>query len=448
MKALKQSSMKCSLMLMFFVTSVLVLSSIGVVAQLMVKQHFVKEDTQFLNQKHDVLVELMKQPVNTRQTMFELFVKNNVVIWLVDNEGLIYQNSTALVSDALLNDARRVNDWSYEGVTYRTKLYTLDDPKYKKALLGLSIDHHLEFYRSLKRILLTLMSAASLFIALACYAIVRRGFKPMSTLQSHLAEINTENMDNRLEDHSLPEELQQLVMSHNQMLDRLEQGFQRLSDFSSDIAHELKTPLANITTQSQVILSRERSVAEYQDALCSNLEEIERLSKTINDTLYLAKSENRLLSKQEQVFELGELMAQSASYYGIMAEEEAIQIEVIGQAWVTADKAMMARVINNLLSNAIRHAAQSSTVFVSVVESCDGVILSFINQGETISSDDLPYIFNRFYRADKSRQHSGSVGAGLGLAIVRSIVEAHQGWIRVDSKEGITEFKLWLPTKA
>ena len=228
------------------------------------------------------------------------------------------------------------------------------------------------------------------------------------------------------------------------MLDRLQIGFNRLSEFSSDIAHELRTPLTNIMTQTQVVLSSSRSVEEYQDVLGSNIEELERLNKTIRDILYLAKSENQLLHSNKEMLKLEELVSSLLEFYGFIADEKGVDLTLEGSATQFGDKVMLQRAIGNIISNALRYCDKESIITIQILENENFNIIKIANHGETIPEQSLPFIFERFYRVDKSRKHSQSIGAGLGLPIAKSIVQAHGGSISVVSVNQKTEFTLVL----
>jgi len=230
------------------------------------------------------------------------------------------------------------------------------------------------------------------------------------------------------------------------MLDRLDEGFKRLGDFASDIAHELRTPLTNMTTQTQVVLSSDRELSEYHNTLGSNLEELERINKTINDTLYLAKADNALLYQNRQVLDLNKEIAQLVDYHNMLAEEKGLTIKLEGHGNYYFDQHMFQRVINNLLSNAIRHAYDNSVISILIQSSANqDKTISVINTGDTIPKASLPFIFDRFYRDDKSREHDYGFGAGLGLAIAKAIIETCGGTISAESTDGNTKFEIYLP---
>ena len=230
------------------------------------------------------------------------------------------------------------------------------------------------------------------------------------------------------------------------MIGRLEDSFTRLSHFSADIAHELRTPLTNLITQTQVGLGKARTSEEYRELLYSNLEEQERLAKMVNEMLWLAKSDHGLLKPVQVPLNLAGEVNELFDFFEALAEERQIQLVLEGQAPpFQGDKAMVRRAISNLLSNALRHTPSGEKVLVRLAQLSEHqVSLSVQNPGPEIPAEHLPRMFDRFYRVDPSRARQ-SEGAGLGLAIVRSIVEAHGGRAEVASSSNKTTFTLLFP---
>ncbi len=286
-----------------------------------------------------------------------------------------------------------------------------------------------------------------LLTVLAAWLAAHQGLKPLRGVSAQMRYIQASKLDIRLAPAQVPAELRQMVQSFNLMLDRLEQGFTKLSHFSADIAHELRTPLTNMITQTQVSLSRPRSTHEYQNLLFSNLEELERLNKMISDMLWLAKSQNGLLTLQKQTLNLAVEIQAIFDFFEALAEESGVRLYFAGPAiLVQADRTLLRHALTNLLSNALRHTAQNQSITVTTaVKSSDSVTISVENPGPPIPPEHLPYLFERFYRADQSRQRH-SEGAGLGLAITKAIVEAHEGHINVESDLQGTRFVISLKT--
>jgi two-component system heavy metal sensor histidine kinase CusS len=183
----------------------------------------------------------------------------------------------------------------------------------------------------------------------------RRGLAPLREMKQRATEVSAQRLDQRLPVDAVPVELAELAESLNDMLARLEESFKRLSDFSSDLAHELRTPVSNLMTQTQVALSKTRSSAEYREVLESNCEEFERLSRMISDMLFLAKSENGLIVPGQETFDLADEVTALFDFYGALAEENGVTLRLEGSGQVTGDRLMLRRAIGNLLSNALRY---------------------------------------------------------------------------------------------
>lgn len=425
---------------MFFTTSVFVFIGLGFAIQYLVQSHFYEEDLRLIESNRTSIFVLLENKKISSSEIFASLKSRGIYIWLEKNDATLSQNTNIIPNDSAFKQSKKINEWSYNDGTFRTLYYPLDNDNYMGFLIGINIDHHIRFNKRLNGILMWSVGIASLLSFLYSFMIVNMGFKPLQSLQDRIKQVQPNKLNIRLSDTSLPNELIEFAKIQNQMLERLELGFERLSDFSSDIAHELKTPLANIVTQTHVTLAQPRTPHEYQEILLSNLEELERINKTINDTLYLAKSENDLLLKDNIQLDLNELFAPIVEYYSIISEESGNPIYLSGQGTLFGDKSMIQRIINNLLSNAIRHSEENTDITIDIKETSNNVVIAVSNMGDTIDEKDLPFIFERFYRADKSRQHLSSSGAGLGLTIVRAIVNAHNGNITVQSLNGNTTF--------
>lgn len=314
------------------------------------------------------------------------------------------------------------------------------------VVVAAATDSHHKFIAGFRHALWTILLTVGLLMILATWFAVLRGHAPLHRVSGMIRSITSDNLSTRLRAEDVPIELSELVASFNDMLGRMADVFQRLSNFSADIAHELRTPITNLTTQTQVALSRARGVDEYREVLYSSLEDYERMASMIGDMLWLAKTDSGLLKPTFVAMDLGSEMTKLFDYYGVLAEDGGVRLRLQGQCpRIRGDREMLRRAFGNLLSNAIRHTPRGETVTVQLSSLADRATVVVENPGSTIPSEHLARVFDRFYRVDASRQRRGE-GAGLGLAIVKSIVELHGGCVSVRSGDSSCTFTVHLPT--
>ena len=304
--------------------------------------------------------------------------------------------------------------------------------------------------RILKRygadLLLALAGGAAL-AALLGYAIVRHSMRSLRSLIGKANDINTSRLNARLSVQDAPAELREMGQAFNAMLDRLEDGVQRLSGFAADLAHDLRTPVNTLMVETQVALSRPRTVEEYQALLASNSEEYERMARMIENTLFLARVDNAQLALQREPLDLRAELLRIHDYFEMLAEDAGVRLAVDAPPLALhADPILLQRAVSNLVSNAIRHTPAGGEVRLAARNAGEGpdagVELTVSNTGPGIAPEHLGRIFDRYYRADAAR--SGQpYSAGLGLSIVRAIMTLHGGSVRVDSVPGAsTTFSL------
>ncbi|MBC7548213.1 MAG: heavy metal sensor histidine kinase [Polaromonas sp.] len=276
-----------------------------------------------------------------------------------------------------------------------------------------------------------------LMVALGAWLIARTALSPLRRFKRLAASIDPQSLTQRVSLAGLPLELAELAKEFNQMLDRIDSGYTRLQEFSGDLAHEMRTPVATLLGRSQVTLSKTRTAEELQDVMEGNIDQLERLSRLISDMLLIANTDAPGTSLRFESINLEEEVQKVADYMAQVADDKHIQIIVQGTAEVLADRLLVQRAVTNLLSNAIRHADEHSVIAVRVASTSKDVTLAITNQGEPIPAADTQRIFDRFYRVDASRARDQG-GAGLGLAIVRSIMSAHGGQVGVKSEHDST----------
>jgi len=314
------------------------------------------------------------------------------------------------------------------------------------VVLAVNTLHHDHFMASFRALMWVYVAVAILLSGLLGWWVTRRGLRPLLPIIAKASHINAAQLNDRIPTKDVPVELEPLARTLNQMLERLEHDFARLSGFSSDLAHEIRTPLSNMLIQSQVTLSKNRSVDQYQETLLSMVEELERLASTVSDMLYLAKTENHLEIPNQSSVALEAEALELLTFYELLAEEKFVTLKVTGEGTVMGDRLMIRRAISNLLSNAIRHAEAHTHIGIEIDHTAQVTTLSVANVGETIPLPIQPRIFDRFFRSDQARTHPGLEGAGLGLAITQAIMQAHGGTISVSSAQGHTVFTLSFKT--
>ncbi len=307
-----------------------------------------------------------------------------------------------------------------------------------------------ETKRVLQQFVITLIVGLAVVTVIAIIAggfLVKLALSPVEAIRASAEKITYGNVSQRLAEINTGDPIEHLSKTLNQMLDRLDQSYQNASRFSSDASHELRTPLAIIRSDLETLQKDKSLNFETHDRLGSILEEIERLSAIVESLLSIARLEAGEAKAKNEVINLSELVQSTIEQMQLLADEKNISVAINASSPVLigGDVARIRQVIVNLFDNAVKYTPQFGKVVVSVFAEAGAAVLVLKDNGVGISADALPYIFERFYRADKVRS-STSQGTGLGLYIVRTICQAHGGVIDVQSIEGQgTQVKIELP---
>ncbi len=296
-----------------------------------------------------------------------------------------------------------------------------------------------------------ILLATSVLFPLVGYRIARHGIRPVEQIAATARKITSTNLRERIMSEGYPSELASLAETFNEMLDRLEESFERISRFSADIAHDLRTPVNNIRGEAEVALARSRTADEYRDVLESSLEEAVRLSELIGDLLFLARAESPLSELHRENVNINELLTTVRDYYEASGTDAGISLVVNdGTEPLNAqlDRALILRAVSNLVSNAIGHTPPGGTVTLAAANEDAAVRIEVSDTGVGIPADALPRVFDRFFRVDPSRSKT-SGSTGLGLAIVQSILALHDGSAEITSQLGCgTRVTLRMPALA
>ena len=458
---MKPRSLTHRVALLFAIVVAAVLGMLGFVLDRAVDAHFRDMDHHILAGKLELVGNLLakagdRAALDTLPQQLDdaLVGHHGLALAVLDGVGRVWFASTAeTFPHPLLEAARRqerslitwrVDGRPYRGLAARMPAGVAEGGPYTVAV-ALDIRHHAEFMVQFRRTLALVMLLAAIVTAALGWAVTARALAPLREMGATAASISANRLDARLPETGVPQELAALAAAFNQMLARLEDAFRRLADFSSDIAHELRTPVSNLMTQTQVALSRSRDADAYRETLESALEEYDRLARMIGDMLFLAKADNRLLVPHREAVDLALETRRLIEFHEALAEEAGVALAMTGEARVVGDRLMLQRALANLLGNAIRHTDRGGTITVRLQQGRDEISIAVENPGPAIPSEHLPRLFDRFYRADPARRAGGGEHTGLGLAIVKSIVEAHGGEVGVRSEPGLTRFELHLP---
>jgi two-component system, OmpR family, heavy metal sensor histidine kinase CusS len=282
-------------------------------------------------------------------------------------------------------------------------------------------------------ILFAVTLLAGLAVALGSFWHVRRALRPLKLLAAQTHAISPQSLHQRLSLADPAEELRPWIDQFNLLMERLERAYAQLEGFNADVAHELRTPLANLIGETELALSRERSPEALRDTLVSNLEEMQRLSAMVNDMLFLASADRGAAARRGQPVSLAELARQVCEFHEAPLEDAGLTLRIDGDAS-----------LSNLLGNAVRFAPRGSTVVVRIQQQADDasgagpVQVVVENRGDPIPAQQLPRLFDRFFRADSSRNCPNQQHHGLGLAIVAAIARMHAGRTLAESQAGVT----------
>jgi len=266
--------------------------------------------------------------------------------------------------------------------------------------------------------------------------IARRGLRPLKEITAATERIGAQQLQERIQTGAWPQELASLASAFDGMLDRLQEAFERLSQFSADLAHELRTPINNLVGEAQVTLARARTGPEYVRVLQSALEEYNRLSRMIDSMLFLAQADQAQSVVKPVALDARSELQAVADFYQALADEEGVELICEGQAGIMGDPLLLRRALSNLMSNALKYTARGGRIRLRARTAADGAaVLSVSDSGIGIAPEHLPKLGDRFYRVDPSRTGSPA-GAGLGLAIVKSVIALHGGKLLIESAPG------------
>jgi two-component system heavy metal sensor histidine kinase CusS len=356
--------------------------------------------------------------------------------------------------DNRITDGAIVQWRTSRGVTVRSIAFdsTLRDRESIRVVIARDMRGPLRLLDAYRDTLKIAGVLGALLALVGSYVLTRIVLRPLRDIAAYVRDVTIDRLDSRVPVERVPHELTALVTSLNGMLARLHGGFQRLSQFTADLAHDMRTPLGNMRGATEVALARPRSNDEYQALLASNLEESDRLSRMIENVLFLARAEHPQFVTSLREFDVRDELDRIAGYFEGLAEEAESVLQVVGGGRLRADLELFRRALGNLLANALRYTPRGGSIMVDARQDGDTLRIVVANEGTPIDPIHLERIFDRFYRADPSRSSAGDAAgagasAGLGLAIVRTVMELHGGTVSAASDEKRTRFILVFPSR-
>lgn len=333
-----------------------------------------------------------------------------------------------------VNTSKALSWLAPDGEKYRVMTGSFELGARYTVNAALHLAHEEQFLASYRRVLLLAVTGALAVALGAGYLIARRGLRPVSRLAAIVDGLGAERLHHRIGEEAWPAELKPLAKNFDRLLGRLEESFARISRFSGDIAHELRTPLQILRGEAEIALSKESSNADYRVCIESAADEYDRLSRMVDALLFLARSEQPDAHLDRQILDVRQEVIAVFDFYQAMADEQGITLTCLGEGTILADSALLRRALGNLVANALRHTPDGGRITVDIQPQLDRTMaITVSDTGHGIPPEDLPHVLERFYRADAARPRQGQ-GAGLGLAIVQSIMQLHGGTISIRSE--------------
>jgi heavy metal sensor kinase len=312
--------------------------------------------------------------------------------------------------------------------------------------VGSSLADFDETMRKLLIIMIIGIPTSLSVIVIVGYFMAKKSLKPVDQIRKAAVKISSSNLDERIDIKGRKDELGRLAETFNAMIARLKDSFQRINQFSIDVSHELKTPLTILKGETEVVLRKERDNEEYKKLLQSNLEEIDRMARIIDDLLLLSKADSKDMKLNIENISLRDLVADVCANMKIFADRKEITLvaDELADVRLIGDELKLRRMLWNIIENGIKYTPKGGGMNVSSYTNNGFVCVNVKDNGIGISGDDIEYIFDRFYRADRSRKRES--GSGLGLSISKWIAEAHKGTIEVTSQPSKgSQFLIKLP---
>ena len=410
-----------------------------------------KTSHQFLQEKSRVLLALLREPMDGSEGLeVEVNSDQNYYVRVIGPNGAVLiesPNMRRILPPAVFPDPT-LSTMFPNGTD---RIIQMPDGKWYLAIsvidvighprtgpprlqVAMDITRQENLISTYRRRLIVVLTGGILLSAAAGAFVARRGIRPLRNITRTVERITATQLHERISPARWPNELTTLATAFDEMLDRLEKSFSRLSQFSADLAHELRTPVQNLMGETEVALSRKRTPEEYREVLESSLEEFSKLARMIDGLLFLARAERAERAIQSKSLDARKEIEAVLAFHEALAQEQGVRIACHGDATLQADSILLRRAVTNLLSNALNYTPRGGSIDVHITSLPNrGTEIRVEDTGSGVGPEHLPKIFDRFYRADSARSEHRE-GLGLGLSIVKSIMELHGGTVEIASE--------------
>ncbi|WP_426107703.1 heavy metal sensor histidine kinase [Massilia sp. TSP1-1-2] len=443
----RRGSIAFRLTLWYAVLSLLLVAAAGTMLYLVLADCLRRDDDQWLTgQIADISRLLTLHPSNAAGLHRDTVMLPGSSMRVLDAEGKqlmetaaqggnLTGNSAAAL-DAVSGKPDRGRDWRRGDAVFRVMYSRVRAGSGFTVQVAIDRSDEEQTLKSYQRIMLSVLAAALGVAIVGGHLIARRSLEPVSRLAAIIDELGAAHLCRRIADDGWPRELGPLAANFDQLLARLDNSFARVSRFSADIAHELRTPLHILRGEAELALSKTRSGDDYRECIVSATEEYARLMRMVDALLFLARTDSPESFADKQTLVLEEEVGSVCAFYQALADEQETALDISGAAVLAADPGLLRRALANLIINALRHTPSGGRISIALEAlSGHGAQITVSDNGEGIAAKDLPYVFDRLYRADHARSGHGA-GAGLGLAIVQSIMQLHGGSASLSSVAG------------
>lgn len=451
-------SIRFSLTLWYSVTLAVTLVVFSSFLYLVIRQRFYEEADRELLTIAEALASPTMEPFrNSAPSVIDQVLEDflgpkiaDKYVQIFDGTGEVYSRSRNLKDVRIPLNKAILDSASHGKITYKTMnapgLYPIrsiffplfvDGRMNRIVYVGTSLTAETETLDGILLIFFISVPTALLLVGSGGWFLAGRALKPVELITRSAQRITAENLSQRLEVVNPNDEIGRLAETFNQTLARLDHSFRRTRQFSSDVSHELRTPLTILRGETEVGLRWAKDPEEFRELLRSNLDEIKRMSEIIEYLLELSRIEAGEVPLNVQEIDAGELLQEMMPPLQVIAEEQGVSIavDIIPQVTVRADRLRLKQVFLNLLENAIKFSPAGDKVTVAIDLVFSSVRIAFRDSGPGIPAEDLPDIFERFYRVDKARNRAHG-GLGLGLSVAKSLTEAMGGRIEAASELG------------